>query len=205
MMGFEPMQEPPRQAPLCVQRLPSSQGVRSARLVCVQPVAGSQPSAVQLLLSVQSGAGPPMQLPPAQVSAVVQALPSSQEAVLLACWQPVVGSHESSVHTLLSSQLSAGPPVQCPAPSQVSAVVQALPSLQAAVVKPVTGQWPAPSQVAVVVQGSPSSQAVVAAAKVQSALQQLPGWPLAAPKSHCSFRSRKPLPQISARRPIRVN
>src|SRR5215813_6775299 len=144
------MQVPPRHAPLRVQRLPSSQGVRSASVVCVQPVAGSQPSVVQVLLSLQ---------------------------------------------------LRAGPPTQLPAPSQVSAVVQALPSVQAMVVKPVTGQFPAPSQVVLLVQGLPSSHAVVAEAKVQSRLQQLPGCPLAAPRSHCSLRSTKPLPQSWARRP----
>src|SRR5262249_10030652 len=112
MMGFEPMQEPPRQEPLCVQRLPSSQGVRSARLVCVQPVAGSQPSAVQLLWSLQSGAGPPTQCPPEHVSDVVQAVEASQDAVVLVCWQPAAGSQVSSVQTLWSLQSSAGPPAQ---------------------------------------------------------------------------------------------
>src|SRR5262245_56268037 len=108
------MQVPPRQRPLWVQRLPSSQAVRSARLVCVQPDAGSQPSAVQLLPSLQSGGGPPAQLPPEQVSFVVQALPSLHAAVLLVCTQPVAGSQLSSVQGLPSSQPSAGPPTQVP-------------------------------------------------------------------------------------------
>src|SRR5262249_58642626 len=84
-IGFEPMQVPPRQASLWVQRLPSSHGVRSASVVWVQPVAGSQLSAVQLLPSLQLGGGPPTQLPPAQVAAVVQALPSSHAAVVFVC------------------------------------------------------------------------------------------------------------------------
>src|SRR5262249_38909384 len=154
------MQEPPRQAPLCVQRLPSSQGVRSASVACVQPEAGSQPSVVQVLLSLQLRAGPPVQVPPAQVSAVVQALPSSLAMGLFVWPAPVAGSQLSVVQTLASSQLGAGPPAQLPAPSQVSAVVQALPSVQAMVVKPVTGQFPAPSQVVLAVQGLPSSHAV---------------------------------------------
>src|SRR5947199_1609783 len=195
------MQVPPRQAPLWVQRLPSSHAVRSASVVCVQPVAGSQPSAVQLLPSLQLGGGPPTQLPPAQVSAVVQALPSSHAAVLFVCVQPVAGSQASVVQTLPSSQLGGGPPAQLPAPSQGSAVVQALLSVQAMVVKRVTGQFPWPSHVVLVVQGFPSSQAVVADVKVQLALQQLPGWPLAAPRSQSSLRSTKLLPQSSARRP----
>src|SRR5438093_13612544 len=98
------MQVPPRQAPLWVQRLPSSQAVRSARVVCVQPVAGSQPSAVQLLLSLQLGGGPPTQLPPEQVSAVVQALPSSHDAGLFVCVEAVAGSQGAVVRRLLASQ-----------------------------------------------------------------------------------------------------
>src|SRR5439155_1630135 len=77
----------------------------------------------------QNGGGPPTHTPPAQVSAVVQALPSVQAAVFGVFTQPVAGSHESSVQTLASLQLEAGPPTQTP-PAQVSAVVQALPSSQ---------------------------------------------------------------------------
>ena len=44
-------------------------------------------------------------LDPLQVSAPLQKRPSSQGAVLLAFTHPVAGLHESSVHTLLSSQL----------------------------------------------------------------------------------------------------
>jgi hypothetical protein len=77
---------PPTQAPaahvsLVVQALPSLQA--AVLLVWVQPVVGSQASSVQPLASLQSGAGPPTQLPPAQASSVVQALPSLQGAVLL--------------------------------------------------------------------------------------------------------------------------
>src|SRR5947207_8096073 len=123
------MQVPPRQAPLWVQRLPSSQAVRSASVVWVQPLAGSQPSAVQLLPSLQSGGGPPTQLPPAQVSAVVQALPSSQAAVLFVCTQPRTGSQESSVHGLPSSQGGFGTFMQ-PTPGWHESAVQTLWSSQ---------------------------------------------------------------------------
>jgi hypothetical protein len=61
------------------------------------------------------------------MSFVVQALPSSQEAVLLVWTQPVPGLQESSVHGLPSLQLSVVPEHEPPA--QVSSVVQALPSL----------------------------------------------------------------------------
>ena len=53
--------------------------------------------------------GPLTQMPPLHVSLLVQALPSSQGAVLLLCVQPLVGSQESSVHGLVSSQSSGVP------------------------------------------------------------------------------------------------
>ena len=63
---------------------------------------------------------------------MVQAFPSSQDAVLLALTQPLAGTQESSVQGLLSLQPGAEPPTHAPA-AQVSAVVQALPSSQDAV------------------------------------------------------------------------
>jgi hypothetical protein len=98
----------------------------------VQPDAGVQASSVQTLPSSQLGGAPPAQTPPAQVSLVVQALPSSQGAVLLVCVQPVAGLQASSVQTLPSSQLGGDPPTHTPA-EQVSLIVQALPSLHEAV------------------------------------------------------------------------
>ena len=65
------------------------------------------------------------------MSPVVQALPSVHAAVLLAWAQPLAGLQESSVQTLPSSQLRGVPPTQVPALSQVSLVVQKLPSLHA--------------------------------------------------------------------------
>jgi hypothetical protein len=82
--------------------------------VKTHPVAGTHLSTVQILPSSQVTAGPPVQLPPAHVSGVVQALPSSQPSVLFTCWQPRVVSQESFVHGLLSLQESAVP-VQTPA------------------------------------------------------------------------------------------
>src|SRR3954469_25459401 len=93
---------------------------------CVQPVPGLHPSVVQGLASSQLGAGPPTQTPPAQVSLVVQALPSLQGFVVLTCGQALPALHSSVVQTLPSSQLGAAPPTQIP-PAQVSFVVQALP------------------------------------------------------------------------------
>jgi hypothetical protein len=151
--------------------------------VCVQPVDGLQASVVQTLPSSQFGAGPPTQVPPEQVSLVVQALPSLQGAVLLVCVQPVEGLQASSVQGLLSLQLVAEPGTQAP-PEQTSPVVQALPSLHGSVlfvcVQPVAelqasvvqgllslqlGAGPPthvpPEQVSFVVQASPSSQGSV--------------------------------------------
>jgi hypothetical protein len=74
---------------------------------------------------------PPPQAPLLQVSPVVHALPSLHAAVLLACWQPSVGLHASSVHALLSSQYTAtlmSVPAQVP-PPHTSPLVQRFASL----------------------------------------------------------------------------
>ena len=74
----------------------------------------SQESSVHTLPSSQFGGAPPTHAPPEQVSAVVHASESSHEAVLFALTQPEAESHESSVHTLLSSQLGGAPPTHAP-------------------------------------------------------------------------------------------
>ena len=117
----------------------SVHGFRSSHdavfVVLTHPVAGLQESSVQTLASSQLAAGPPTQARLAQVSLVVQAFPSSHEAVLSAWPQPLAGSHESSVQPLASSQLRAAPPTQAPL-AQVSLVVQALASSQDTVLPP---------------------------------------------------------------------
>jgi hypothetical protein len=148
-----PEQTPPAQISATVHALPSSQAAEL--LVFWQPSTGSQESSVQPFPSSQLGGAPPTQTPPLQVSAVVQASASSQDAVLLVFWHPKAGLQESVVQTLLSSQLGGGPPTQIPA-LQVSAVVQASPSSQDAVLltfwQPRTGSQESS------VQGLPSSQ-----------------------------------------------
>src|SRR6185436_13327207 len=145
--GGPPWHVPPPQVSFVVQALPSSHG--SVLFVWVQPVEGLQPSSVQGLLSLQSGAGPPWQVPPPHVSFVVQALPSSHGSVLFVCVQPVAGLQPSSVQGLLSLQFGAGPPWQVP-PPHVSVVVQASPSSHDAVlfvwVQPVEGLQPSSVQ-----------------------------------------------------------
>jgi hypothetical protein len=176
-----PLQTPAPQVSPVVQASPSLHA--AVLLAFTQPVAGTQESVVQILPSLQFGGAPPTQAPPLQVSAVVQAFPSSQAAVLVVFWQPSTGSQVSSVQTLPSSQFSGEPPTQTPL-LQVSTVVQVSPSSQAAVLlvfwQPSTGsqvssvqtlpslqlgggpplQTP-PPQVSPVVQASPSSQAAV--------------------------------------------
>jgi hypothetical protein len=68
-------------------------------------------------------------VPPPHRSLTVQALPSSQVALLLTWMQPVTGLHAALVQTLPSSwQVIAEPPEQVP-PLQTSLVVQTLLSL----------------------------------------------------------------------------
>jgi hypothetical protein len=91
-----------------------------------------QESSVQALLSLQLVAGPPWQVPVPHVSPVVQALPSSHEAVLSVWTQPPEESHVSSVQGLLSLQSTVRLPAHTP-PAHVSFAVQKLPSSQDAV------------------------------------------------------------------------
>src|SRR6185369_9749960 len=147
MVAGPPAHAPAAQVSPTVQALPSSHGALLS--VCVHPVAGSQLSVVHTLPSSQSGAGPPTHWPPAHVSLVVQSLPSLQGPPLFTCLQPVVVSHESVVHTLLSSQLAAAPGTQEPL-AHASFTVQALPSLQgslfATCVQPAVGSHPSSVQ-----------------------------------------------------------
>ena len=127
--GVPGVQAPLLQLSLAVHLLPSSHGLVLASNL--QPTAAAQLSVVQALLSLQTGAAPPTQLPPAQVSEVVHKLLSLQGELLLTSLQPVAGSQLSDVHSLPSSQLTAMGAVQ-PPPLQMSPLVQALLSLQIA-------------------------------------------------------------------------
>ena len=127
------------------------------------PLSGSQASLVQGLPSSQPLAAPGLQVPPAQTSPLVQALPSVQVAVLeLDLQLPLVGSQASSVHGLPSLQSVALPALHAP-PPQTSPAVQALPSSQPATL----GVWPQSPLLlsqASAVHGLPSLQALVAPA-----------------------------------------
>jgi hypothetical protein len=110
------LQEPARQESLVVQTLESSQVVPSAKSVLAQPVAASQVSSVQSLLSLQSTVAPP-QDPAVQTSLEVHRVPSSHPvpSATFAFEHPVAASQESVVQSLLSSQLKAEPLEQVPA------------------------------------------------------------------------------------------
>lgn len=151
--GGPPAQDPPEQVSTVVHAFPSLHGeLLSAKR---QPVAGTHESVVQVFESLQTRGGPPTQAPPEHTSAVVQAFPSLQPAVLLAWVQPDPGLHPSVVQTLPSSQSGGAPPMHEP-PLHVSLVVQAFPSLQDAVLlaytQPVAGAHES------LVQTFPSSQ-----------------------------------------------
>ncbi len=127
--GMLPVQTPPLHASGAKQALPSSQ--TAVLFTCKQPLAVSQLSSVQALLSSQLSTEPLVHLPPRQTSGAVQALPSEQgAALLLTCWQPLAGSQKSAVQPFLSSQLTCtAPPMHRPA-MQWSSALQALLSLQ---------------------------------------------------------------------------
>ena len=65
---------------------------------------------------------PGLHRPPTQVSAPVQALPSSQDAELATKTQPLSGSQLSSVQTLPSLQTLAGPGKHTPPPQKSPSV-----------------------------------------------------------------------------------
>ncbi len=115
---------------LTVHKSPSLQV--AVLLVCWQPIAASQLSVVQPFASSQFGALPGLQVPPAQLSPTVHALPSLQVAVLLVYVQPEAGAQASFVQPLPSLQTTAAPGWHAP-PAQTSLLVHALPSLQATV------------------------------------------------------------------------
>lgn len=106
-----PTQLPFAQASPDVQIEPSEQTVPFVAFVKTQPLAGLQASVVHVFPSLQvSGVKPGWQLPPEQKSAVVQGLPSLQEALLFVQKQaPVAIAHWSFVQGFASLQFF-GPP-----------------------------------------------------------------------------------------------
>ena len=125
-----PTHAPPLQASLVVQALLSTQ--TEVLLTYLQPLAGSQLSVVQGLLSSQFGAAPPLHTPPRHASLVVQALLSLQVERLLTLTQlPVPLLQLSPVQPLPSLQ-DFGWPATHLAAEHASPTVHASPSLHAA-------------------------------------------------------------------------
>ncbi len=127
-VGSPPVQTPLLQMVPVVQNWPSSQaapfnGIGSF----THPLAGLQLSAVQKLPSLQLRAGPAVQLPARQLSAVVQAFPSLQavpSSTGIGSQVSVSSLQVPTVHWLSAAEQSvATPPPHAPA-LQVSAVVQ---------------------------------------------------------------------------------
>ena len=152
-----------------VQALPSEHGTLVG--VNTQPPASVQVSVVQGLPSLQLKLLPAAQVPPAQMSPAVQELPSEQGSVLFDVTQPLIGSHASVVHGLLSSQVLDVPGTHWPL-THVSPTVQTLPSEHVSVVVALT--QPKVGSHASVVQGLPSLQ-----------VGEAP--PMQAPSLHVSF------------------
>lgn len=100
----------------------------AGRGVCVQPATGSHASTMHAACELQSRAGPGWHTPLTHASVVVQALPSVHAAPLGSgvLTRPTAGSHVTVWHCVLVTTTAA--PTQCPAPSQLSPVVHALPS-----------------------------------------------------------------------------
>ena len=177
-------QLPPTHLPLLhlsvlLQLLPSLQPLLLG--VCWQPVTLLQVSFVQLLLSLQSVAPEPVQVPPLHAELTVH-LSLSSHGPLTASWvQPTPVLQASVVHTSLSSQLVGVPPHVVPL--QVSLTVQASPSSQLPVVA--TCVQPLFLSQASVVQGLPSSQPT-AATPVQTPAAQLSPLVQASPSSHAA-------------------
>ena len=146
LAGLPAWQVPPEQLSPLVHALPSLQ--LATLLVVVQPSTESHKSFVQGFKSLHTCVAPPTQVPPWHESAVVQALLSSQPALLAACVQPVAVLQPSSVHGLLSLQPTALPPTHVP-PEQTSPVVHALLSLHSALLF-VCAHPPIASQLSVV-------------------------------------------------------
>jgi hypothetical protein len=127
-----PAQAPPEHVSPAVQALPSSQPIELA--VKTQPVAGSHVSVVHALLSLQASVpNPGWQLPPPQVSPVVQALPSLQASALLVWVHPVASVQESVVQGFPSSQFGPEPPTHAPWPLHWSPIVHSFASSHGAV------------------------------------------------------------------------
>ena len=138
---------------------------------------------MQALPSSQLASAEATHLPPAQLSPMVQALPSLHGPVLPVLTQPLAASHASSVHGLPSLQFFAFPGEHLPS-AQVSPSVHTLPSLHGAELLTLT--QPLMASHRSVVQSLPSSQSLAGPAlqlpflQVSPSVQALPSLQAAA-------------------------
>jgi hypothetical protein len=111
--------------------------------MCHTPVTGSQPSWVHGFPSSVFNGMPGWHTPVLlQTSAPLQTFPSEQlvpAGTGVCVIAPVDGLHVSTVHGFPSSTATGVPALQLPAPSHVSLIVQAFPSLHA--VPATAGVW----------------------------------------------------------------
>ena len=154
LLAAPPTQLPPLQVSPWLHASPSLHGVLLFTYAHL-PVLGSHESLVQRLPSSQLTVDPARHEPPWQTSACVHGFLSSHAAVLaMEVHVPLWVSQESVVHGLPSSQTLSAPATHWP-PAQASLSVQALLSVQGAVLFVLLHVPPAQTSV---VQGLPSSQ-----------------------------------------------
>jgi len=174
-----------------VQALPSSQAALLA--VLTQPTPGKQASSVQGLPSSHTTALPGEQLPSAQRSPWVQALPSLQVAPTAKLTAHLPSTQVLTVQGFLSVQSAAllqlqlGVPMHTPA-AQVSPLLQASPSSQVAAAGRNTQLPDLGSQLSAV-QGLLSLQAAVAVPGLQAPAAQVSPWVQALPSEHAPLLS----------------
>ena len=126
LRGGPGLHVPPPQTSRPLHTVPSSHGL--VLLTCWQPLTASHESVVHTLLSLQSSGAPPTQVPVAQVSPAVQALPSWHGFALKpTTWHvPVPLQVPSSVQTLAS--LQAQPPCSKKQSAEQQSPLTVLPS-----------------------------------------------------------------------------
>lgn len=156
-----------------VHALPSSQD--SAFATFLQPLVGSQLSVLQALLSSQVVATPGRQMPPLHASPWVHALLSLHSAIFAAKTQPILRSHLSSLHGLLSLHTTNLPATQPPS-AHTSPAVQASPSSQI-------------TELALFLQPLPASQLSVVHSLLSSQFRTPPGLQLPPPQASAAVHA----------------
>jgi hypothetical protein len=175
----------------------TTQGWQPEIGVFTQPERTLHESVVQALLSLQLSGVPAVQLPDWQVSAPLQTFPSAQ-AVPFATGvvvHPVAGTQLSVVQTLPSLQTSGVPALHAP-PWQVSAPLQALPSVHDVPFATATCWQPRTGSQVSVVQGLLSLQL-----RADPGVQ-VPAWHVSAPLQTVPSGHAVPLETFACAQPV---